>query len=92
MMQAMIRIDEREYLLPPEREEAIMDLIASQVRAGGGFVEIVRTPDHVVNVLVSPGTNVSIETRRVEDLPSAPDEGLEAQRWKHSWLDPFDVL
>jgi hypothetical protein len=93
MMQAMIRIDEREYLLPPERdEEAIMDLIASQVRAGGGFVEIVRTPNRVVNVLVSPGTNVSIESRRVEDLPPAPDEVLEGQWWGHSWLDPFDVL
>lgn len=93
MLQATIRIDEREYPLPVENDgKAIMGMIAAQVRAGGGFVEIVRTPDRAVSVLVGPGTAVSIEVKRVEDQPAAPDGEREGPWWGQSWLDPFDLL
>lgn len=93
MLQATIRIDEREYFLPAEHDrEAIMRMISSQVRAGGGFVEIVRTPDRAVNVLVAPGTNVCIEVRRVDDESEAPEGELEAPWWRQSWEGPFDLL
>ena len=93
MLQATIRIDEREYLLTAEHDrEAIMRTIVTQVRAGGGFVEIVRTPDRAVNVLVACGTSVSIETRHVPDQPDASGGEWEGQWWGQSWLDPFDLM
>ena len=93
MLQATIRIDEREYLLPAEHDgTAIMRTIASQVRAGGGFVEVVRTPDRAVNVLVAPGTNVSVEVNRIDDQPEPPGDELEGPWWELSWLEPFDLM
>lgn len=93
MLQATIWIDEREYLLPGEHDGTeIMRMIATQVRAGGGFVEIVRTPDRAVSVLVGPATAVSIEVKRVEEQPAAPDGEREGQWWGQSWLDPFDLV
>ena len=41
-----------------------MGVITAKVRAGGGFVEIVRTPDRAMSVLVSPGMSLSIEITR----------------------------
>ena len=95
MLQATIRIGEREYPLPAERDrEELMRTITSQVRDGGGFVEVVRTPDRVVNVLVSPGTNVCIEARRVdvEDESEASGESRDGTWWELSWLEPFDLM
>jgi hypothetical protein len=95
MLQATIRIGEREYLLPAEYDrEELMRTITSQVRAGGGFVEVVRTPDRVVNVLVSPGTNVCIEVRRIdlEDESEASGEKSDGPWWELSWLEPFDLM
>ena len=92
MLQATIRIAEREYHLPANDREEIMRLISSQVRAGGGFVEIVRTPARAVTVLVAPCTNVSIEVKRVDDEPEAPDGEREAPWWGPSWLDEFDLM
>jgi hypothetical protein len=95
MLQATIRIGEREYLLPAEHDrEELMRTITSQVRAGGGFVEVVRTPDRVVNVLVSPGTNVCIEVRRidVEDESEASGQMVDDPWWEQSWLEPFDLM
>jgi len=95
MSQATIRIGEREYLLPTELDrEELMRTIASQVRAGGGFVEVVRTPNRVVSVLVSPGTNVCIEVDRVEDEDGreASGENSKGPWWELSWLEPFDLM
>ena len=95
MLQATIRIGEREYLLPAEYDrEELMRTITSQVRAGGGFAEVVRTPDRVVNVLVSPGTNVCIEVRRIdlEDESEASGEKFDGPWWELSWLEPFDLM
>ena len=95
MLQATIRIGEREFLLPAEHDrEDLMRTIATQVRAGGGFVEVLRTPDRVVSVLVSPGTNVSIEVTRVddEDERDAAAGKFDGPWWELSWLEPFDLM
>ena len=93
MLQARIRIDGREYLLRPEQDaETIMGLITAKVRAGGGFVEIVRTPDRAMNVLVSSGMSLSIEVTRAEDQPAAPDADLEQMPLDQSWSGAFDVF
>lgn len=93
MLQARIRIDGREYLVRPEHDaETIMGRITAKVKAGGGFVEILRTPDRAMSVLVSPGMSLSIEVTRVEDQPAASDEELEQMPLALSSLDMFDVL
>ena len=92
MLQATIRIAEREYHLPANDREEIMQTISSQVRAGGGFVEFVRTPDRAVTFLVATCTSVSIEVRRVDDEPTAPDGESESPWWGSSWLDAFDLM
>lgn len=93
MLQARIRIEGREYLLRPENDaEAIMGRITATMKAGGGFVEIVRTSDRAMSVLVSPGMNLSIEVTRVEDQPAASDEELERMPLRPSWSDAFDVF
>ena len=93
MLQARIRIDGREYLLRPEYDaETIMGRITAKVRAGGGFVEIVRTADRAMSVLVSPGMNLSLEVTRVEDHAAASDDDLEWMSLAHSSLDMFDAL
>lgn len=91
MLQAWIRIDGREHFIPPERDtDAMMTAITDQVRAGGGFVEIARTPDRVVNVFVAPGMSLAIEITQEEEsglrtdadhAPSAP-----------TYLDDLDVF
>lgn len=93
MLQARIRIDGREYLVRPEHDaETIMGRITAKVKAGGGFVEILRTPDRAMSVLVSPGMSLSIEVTRVEDQPAASDEVLEQMPLALSSLDMLDVL
>ena len=88
MLQARIRIDGREYLLRPEHDaETIMGMITAKVQTGGGFVEIVRTPDRAMSVLVSPGMSLSIEVTRVEDPPAASDAELEQTPLPRSWMD-----
>ncbi len=93
MLQARIRIDGREYLLRPEQDaETIMGLITAKVRAGGGFVESVRTPDRAMRVLVSSGMSLSIEVTRADDQPAAPDADLEQVPLDQSWSSAFDVF
>jgi hypothetical protein len=92
MLQGWIRIDGQEHFIPPQHDiEAIMKTITELVRAGGGFVEIVRTPDRVLNVLVSPGTSVSIEVTEVEDPEPRPGIEREQTPLAQTNLDFFDV-
>ena len=73
MLQASIRIEGRDHFLPPgDGADEIMSRITEQLRAGGGFVEIIRTPDRSVRVLVSPGVSLSIEVTDVDEDPSEP--------------------
>lgn len=91
MLQARITIDGREHFIPPEHDpEAIMRTITEQVRAGGGFVELVRTCDRTVRVLVSPGMSLSIEVVCVHDVPDGID--AEVEPLARSYLDVLDVL
>lgn len=93
MLQARIRIDGREHFLPPEHDaSAIMGRITAQVRAGGGFVEILRTPDRVLSVLVSPGMSLSIEFTQVDDQPTARDAEMEQMPLAQSWSGALDVF
>ena len=93
MLQARIRVDAREYLLPAGHDvEAMKTEVTALVRAGGGFVEIARTPDRGVSVLVSPGMSLSIEVTHVDDEPAASDAEIEESWYLQSSLDPFDVL
>ena len=93
MLQARVRIDGREFLLRPEQDaETIMGVITAKVRAGGGFVEIVRTPDRAMSVLVSPGMSLSIEITRAEDQPAASGADLEQMPLEQSWSGSFDVF
>lgn len=86
-----IIIDRREYSLPDESSvEAIMGRITEQVRAGGGFIELVGAPRRAVNVLVSPGTNLSIEVTEVEEESTRPQATTE--HWETSSLDPFELM
>ena len=63
-----------------------MGLITAEVQAGGGFVEIVRTPDRAVSVLVSSGMSLSIEVTRADDQPAAPSADLEKTPLEQSWF------
>ena len=91
MLLARIRIDGRDHFLPRDYDaEAIMSRITEQVRAGGGFVEILRTPSRVLSVLVSPGLNMSIELTDVEDERPAPEE--EPDELEPSFLGPIDLF
>jgi hypothetical protein len=93
MLQARIRIDGREYLLRPEQDAGtIMGMITAKVQAGGGFVEIVRTSDRVMSVLVSPGMSLAIEVTRAEDQPAASDTDLEQLPLEQSGSGAFDVF
>ncbi|MFE6257332.1 hypothetical protein [Agromyces sp. NPDC057865] len=93
MMQASIRIEGRDHFLPPgDSGDAIMGRITEQVRAGGGFVEIIRTPDRSVRVLVSPGVSLSIEVTDVEDEPSERDVAVEMPWRREAWFSSIDVL
>jgi hypothetical protein len=93
MLQTRIRIDGRDYLLRSEHDaETIMGRITEKVRAGGGFVEIVRTPDRAMSVLVTPGMSLSVELTRVDDHAAESDEELEQMPLPQSSLDFFDVF
>ncbi|WP_159602763.1 hypothetical protein [Agromyces humi] len=93
MIQARIRIDGRDYILPPDHDaETVMGRITAQVRDGGGFVEIVRTPERTFSVLVSPGMSLSIEVTHVEDEPATGVAEVEESWWVQSSLDPLDML
>lgn len=91
-----IIIDRREYPLAPEQDvEPIIERITEQVRAGGGFVELVGSPQRTVYVLVTPGTTLSIEVAevaRVEAVEAGePRPARVVESWERSWLDPFDL-
>lgn len=93
MLQAKIRIDGREYFLRPEQDaESILGMITAKVQAGGGFVEIVRTPERAMSVLVSSGMSLSIEITRADDQPAAPNADLEQTPLEPSWSSAFDVF
>ncbi|WP_173923467.1 hypothetical protein [Agromyces sp. Marseille-P2726] len=93
MLQAWITIDGRAHFLPPELDtEAIMKAITDQLRAGGGFVELVRTPERVWNVLVSPGMSLSIEVTQEEDpVPGTVADSQQAPP-AQTYLDDLDVF
>lgn len=92
MLQAWIRIDGREHFIPPDHDtEAMMTAITDQVRAGGGFVEIARTPDRVVSVFVAPGMSLAIEVTEVEDSAPHSDDDAEKAPVVQSNLDVFDL-
>ena len=88
MLQTRIKIDGRDYLLSSEHDaETIMGIITAQVRAGGGFVEVVRTPDRMVSVLVSPGMSLSIEITHLDDEPATIEDEIEQAPLAPSWMD-----
>jgi len=91
MLRTRLRIDGRDYLLPFEDDpETVMANVTALVRAGGGFVETVRTMDRSVSVFVSSGVSLSIEVTEVEgDSPEAmEDEGV----WPvQSAFDVYDL-
>lgn len=83
-------IDGREYGLPSDQDtEAIQAAITEQVRAGGGFVQLVRTSHRILNVLVSPALSLSLEITQVDEDPHEFD--LEHESSRTSWFDPFDL-
>ncbi|MCK8609221.1 hypothetical protein [Agromyces sp. C10] len=85
-----IIVDGREYVLPADQDVAgIMTRITDQVRAGGGFVELVDAPGRTLSVLVSPGMSLAIEVRASEDALRGSD--LAADPVEPSWFDPFDL-
>lgn len=85
-----IIVDGREYPLRTEQNvEAIMGRITEQVRAGGGFVELVLTSHRALNLLVSPGMSLSVESLHVEDDNGAAETDSESSR--RSWFDPFNL-
>ena len=93
MLVTRIIIDRREYSLPGREDvEAIMGRITAQVRAGGGFVEVIKTPHRAVSVLVSPGTSLSIEVTHVDDDPQRVDFDAETEAMQRSALDPFELM
>lgn len=93
MLVTRIIIDRREYALPGrENVEAIMGRITAQVRAGGGFVELLKTPHRAVSVLVSPGTSLSIEVTQVDDEPHRLDLDAQTEAMQRSALDPFELM
>jgi hypothetical protein len=87
-----IIIGRREYYVPAEESpESIMARVTEQVRAGGGFVELIRSPQRTVNVLISPGMNLSIEVVHVEDVSGAAGSAG-PEPWEGTWLDPLDLV
>ncbi|ANJ27111.1 hypothetical protein ATC03_10605 [Agromyces aureus] len=86
-----MKIDGREYLLPADHDpETVMANITGLVRAGGGFVEAMRSPDRTVSVFVSPGMSLSVEVTDVDgDVLEHSDSD---EPWlPPSALDPFDL-
>ncbi|MFF2369149.1 hypothetical protein [Agromyces sp. NPDC058110] len=90
MLQARMRLDGREYLLPAEQDpEELMAMVTELVRAGGGFVEATRSPEQTVSVFVSPGMSLTLE---VVDVPDdAALDGHEESWLTQSTFDPFDM-
>ncbi|KQM82362.1 hypothetical protein ASE68_02920 [Agromyces sp. Leaf222] len=72
-----MRIDGRDYLLPSDDDpETVMANVTALVRAGGGFVETVRTMDRTVSVFVSAGMSLSVEVTEIDgDSLEAEEEG-----------------
>ncbi|MET4156690.1 hypothetical protein [Agromyces sp. PvR057] len=90
MLRTRLIIDGRDYLMPSEDDpETVMANITALVRAGGGFVETVRTLDRTVSVFVSSGASMSVEVTEIEgDSP----EGLAEEAWAmHSAFDAYDL-
>lgn len=84
-----IIVDGREYALPAQQDvEAIMARITEQVRAGGGFVQLLDAPGRALSLLVSPGMSLTIETS-VRDDEVQPSESVPGPA--PSWFDPFDI-
>ena len=93
MLQANIRIDGRDHFLPQGGDaEAIMTRITEQLRAGGGFVEIVRTPRRSVSVLISPGVSLTVEVAEVDDEPEESDVELETVWRPQAWFSAIDLM
>ena len=90
MLHARLNVDGREYALPAdETAETIMRRITEQVRAGGGFVEVVTSAPRTLHILVSPGMSLSIEVID-DDEPVQLDE--EPAQLEPSFLDPLDLI
>lgn len=84
MQQVRVRFDGREYLLPQDEDpEVVMANITALVRAGGGFVETLRTSARRVSIFVSPGMTLSVEVVEVDDVD---DEEVSVDALE-SWLD-----
>lgn len=93
MLRIRVSLDGSEYLLPPDADAgALVENITDRLRAGGGFVEIVRTPARSVQVLISAGINLKIETTEVNDEPDESDAPTDEQWLASSWAEPFDIV
>lgn len=85
-----IIVDGREYVLPAEPDVAdIMARITEQVRAGGGFVDLLDAPGRALSVLVSPGMRFSIEVHSFDEDHCASDFDDAAP--PPSWFDPLGI-
>ena len=94
MLHVRLNVDGREYAIPAdETAETIMRRITEQVRAGGGFVEVVTSAPRTVHILVSSGTTLSIEVVEDEDESIPPDgRDVEPTQFEPSFLDPLDLI
>lgn len=88
----MVGMDRREYYLPADADVAsIQASITEQLRAGGGFVDVVRTPDHTLSVLVSPGVSLTIEVTQ-HDTPPPELDGDDSAEVDPAWLSSLDLI
>ncbi|WP_157580306.1 hypothetical protein [Plantibacter sp. Leaf314] len=87
VLQYSIAIGRASYDIDPAVDvQELMTEIESAVQAGGRFVRVPLTSDRAVNVLVSPGLLISVESfahRALEIVPSLEAEPL-------SGLDEYD--
>jgi hypothetical protein len=91
MLHARLNVEGREYALPADETAAsIMRRITEQVRAGGGFVEVVTSAPRTLHILVSPGMSLSIEVVDEDDEPIRSYE--ESTQLEPSFLDPLDLI
>jgi hypothetical protein len=93
MLHVRLNVDGRDYAIPAdETAETIMRRITEQVRAGGGFVEVVTSAPRTVHVFVSPGMSLSIEIVEDDEPGSSDERDMEPTQLEPSFLDPLDLI
>lgn len=88
----MIGMDRREYYVPADVDiAALRARVTEQLRAGGGFVDILSTADHTLSVLVSNGMSLTIEVTRY-DAATVDFGDEEDGEPDPTWLSPLDPI